>query len=974
MNIKRTLVDRLGGLASPARLVWLWFLIVLGGFEQSGCFAQNKPDKPVLVINSGGHSSDIHGLAFTADGSELISTSNDHTIRFWDVKSGTPTRILRLPIYAERNSGKQALSPDGSLLAASMYGPSGDNWIALITLPEGRIRQQLKADKSQIYNLAFSPDGKLLASGTKDAVTRIWNVSSGKIERVLLEHRAAIAGVAFSPDSRRVVTASSDETARVWSLATGQTEAILRDQEERIYSMSAVAWSPDGRSIATGSLGTPIRIWNPDGTLLKKLPSSPTGRSIRFAKDSNSLLYAGTHGGYLFDLKRGFHQSQCSPMSEFAWSAAFSPDETLAAVGGRGGEELYVWRTANGAPVHRLKGPGLTTWGVGWSADGTRIGWGNTRRNFEINQPDSLYVLHPLEHSFSVAELDLGSVPDASFLRLKSTLGSLSLNRNNNNGWVEVKEGNQTLHTLQTGHSNTATFLPGGLLMIAGFNGMELFDPRTGKLIRKLVGHTSVINSVAPSADGRYLLSSAGDQTVRVWSVDQDEPLLSLFFANNDWIAWTPEGYYAASPGGEKLMGWHVNNGADQWASFYPASQFRSTYYRPDVIKLLLKTGNVARALEAADKARGRMTEKAAITEVLPPKVRITSPTSGHNAPQNTVEVRASATSVGAHPVTALRLLVDGRPYQGQKGVQAVTEPKLGEVTKTWQVELEPGKHKLKVLADSSVSQGVSDEVDVLYVGGQAETPRLPKLYVVAVGITDYPGDLKLNYATKDAEALASALKSHCKPLFRDIEVKTITDAKATRAGILKGLSWLRGQMTQSDYGIFFFAGHGELDNDGSLYFLSIDADTTDLVSSAVPADQVKRVLSGIPGKVITILDACHSASIAGSNAGKRRAAQGSLTDDLVRDLVTDENGVVAMCSSTGREFSLENNQFRQGTFTLSIIEGLSGKADFNKDGVVYLNELDTYVTDRVKELTRGQQHPVTAKPGSIRSFPLAKP
>ena len=89
---------------------------------------------------------------------------------------------------------------------------------------------------------------------------------------------------------------------------------------------------------------------------------------------------------------------------------------------------------------------------------------------------------------------------------------------------------------------------------------------------------------------------------------------------------------------------------------------------------------------------------------------------------------------------------------------------------------------------------------------------------------------------------------------------------------------------------------------------------------------------------------------------------------------MTDDYGVIVMASSTGREFSLESNARRQSTFTLAIVEGLSGAADYNKDHVVYLNELDNYVSDRVKELTQGQQHPVTARPTSVRSFPLARP
>ena len=120
---------------------------------------------------------------------------------------------------------------------------------------------------------------------------------------------------------------------------------------------------------------------------------------------------------------------------------------------------------------------------------------------------------------------------------------------------------------------------------------------------------------------------------------------------------------------------------------------------------------------------------------------------------------------------------------------------------------------------------------------------------------------------------------------------------------------------------------------------------------------------------MIAPLDACH----AGAVGGDRRKGTGGLTDDLVRDLVTDDYGVIVMASSMGREESQENNAHRGGAFTVALTEGLTGKADANKDGTVYLNELDAYLTDRVKELTRGQQHPVTAKPTSIRSFPLAR-
>ena len=315
----------------------------------------------------------------------------------------------------------------------------------------------------------------------------------------------------------------------------------------------------------------------------------------------------------------------------------------------------------------------------------------------------------------------------------------------------------------------------------------------------------------------------------------------------------------------------------------------------------------------------------------------------------------------------ALRLLLDGRPYLGLAGVKSLDPPRSGAVHETWNVVLEPGRHKIAVQADSDVSNAVSEPVEVIV----DQEVQLPMLYVLSIGVAAYPGDLRLNYTAKDAEALAHALQEYSKVLFRKVEVRLLTDQKATRAEMSRGLTWLKQQMTQNDVGVVFFSGHGQKDAEGSLYLLPVDVDTNDLLTTAMPRVVFMNALAGMPGRVITLLDACHAGAIDGD---RRKDGPGGLTDELVRDLVTDDYGVIVMASSTGRESSLESNAQRQSYFTYALTEGLSGKADLNHDGVVYLNELDNYVTDRVKALTKGQQHPVTAKPASIRSFPLAKP
>src|SRR5262249_3327072 len=190
---------------------------------------------------------------------------------------------------------------------------------------------------------------------------------------------------------------------------------------------------------------------------------------------------------------------------------------------------------------------------------------------------------------------------------------------------------------------------------------------------------------------------------------------------------------------------------------------------------------------------------------------------------------------------------------------------------------------------------------------------------------------LKLDYAARDARDLASLWQAKSGTLFRKVEVKLLTDEKATRAEVLGGLLWLRKQMTQKDVGIVSFSGHGVRDTDGSLYLAPVDIDPDNVLASRVPGEQLKKPLAGLPGRLLLLLDACH----AGSVDGDKRRATGGLTDDLVRDLVTDDYGIVVLCSSTGREYSLEDAEQGHGYFTQALLEGLSGKAGYNKDGVV---------------------------------------
>jgi hypothetical protein len=132
--------------------------------------------------------------------------------------------------------------------------------------------------------------------------------------------------------------------------------------------------------------------------------------------------------------------------------------------------------------------------------------------------------------------------------------------------------------------------------------------------------------------DGRLFVSAQSDGTIRWWRARDGGELLALFVHPDGkrWIAWSPRGYFDASVGADELIGWHVNHGFDKTPDFFPVSQFRDRFYRPDVIAKVLDTLDVDAAVRQADAAAGRkMANNAPITQTLPPVVRIAEPAQG---------------------------------------------------------------------------------------------------------------------------------------------------------------------------------------------------------------------------------------------------------------------------------------------------------------------------------------------------------
>ena len=194
-----------------------------------------------------------------------------------------------------------------------------------------------------------------------------------------------------------------------------------------------------------------------------------------------------------------------------------------------------------------------------------------------------------------------------------------------------------------------------------------------------------------------------------------------------------------------------------------------------------------------------------------------------------------------------------------------------------------------------------------------------------------------------------------------------LTDRQANAENVRDGLQWLKTETTYRDISMLYMAGHGVNNNVGDFFFLPVNADINRLNATCVGYREIKETIDAVAGKILIFMDACHSGNVLGSN--QQRAA---MLTQAINDLTNADNGAVVFTSSTGRQFSLENPEWENGAFTKALVEGLNGNADLYDSKTITVKNLDSYITNRVKELTKGQQAPTTIIPKSVPDFPIA--
>ena len=557
-----------------------------------------------LRIEPGMHTAPLRRIDVNAAGTLMATGSDDKTARLWALPEGGRgslklLRTLRVPI-GDGNEGKLyavALSPDGQWVAAGGWDAhySVDNTMAVYIFEAATRRLVTRLDglRNVIYHLAFSNDGARLAAmlGSGEGM-RLWETAGWRLLAGDGDYAGQHAYGAAFDGANRLFTVAWDGHIRRYG-ADGRLESKEPGLGgNRPYS---IATQPHGGKLAVGFYDTTaVEVY--DARTLKRLYAADTSgigransvQSVSWSADGARLYAGGAFWGtnpvlIWQDEGRG-HRTQ-TPLSQNSIMqllpcgdgiAAGAQDPAFGLIAADGAKR--VWQEGVVADMRGKRRDAFTL-----SANGQRVRFGL-----------GLGVEQPL--LFDLAAFRLTECPNAVAEFAEPKILGLDVSDWEDNAAPKLNGKPIALEDYEI--SRALAIAPDASCFALGAEWrLSAYRADGGEIWRKAVPGAAL--GVNITGNGKLVAAAYGDGTIRWHRLSDGEELLALFVHAKKpqlYIAWTPKGYYAASPGAEDLIGWHVNRGFDAAPDFYPASTFASTFNRTDIVKAALDEANNAKA------------------------------------------------------------------------------------------------------------------------------------------------------------------------------------------------------------------------------------------------------------------------------------------------------------------------------------------------------------------------------------------
>lgn len=911
-------------------------LIVLLAFAND-LLAQTAKEQ-FLVVEPQGHNALVNAVMYSQLTRELITVSDDKTVRLWDLDDQALNRTFRMksdPTGPEGMLYAGAISSDGRYVAVAGYSFYND--IKVIDLQKGDVEVVLPGHKDVVTGLAFSPDGQFLASSSADQSIIIWEKGSQYLyekKHSLYQHQGRVNDVSFSPDGTWLVSCSDDETVGMWEVESFGDADPIRLQNH-LGGVKKVATNELG--FLSGDEKGIVNFWGWDGGLIDQITQFDGPVVALETSEFHNLALLSGSKQLLVNLEAPSNKIALFPSNQNVSAGYFTEDRQLMIGQGKSGNIVAI-DLDQMEPVYAMRGHGL---------DLTQLFIKKGLLGFQLSNSSDIQAY------FDFAKGQL--------VRDQSKLNGFRGAEVSDENFEFQKLGTDQLifgasfsvtNTYRDGRVLSYTLLPQDRVAVGSDRTLKVYD-RNGQLLKELEGHNGQVLSIV--ANNKEMYTYGSDQIIKVWSLGDYSLKYNLFMTRNwEWIVWANTGEYTASAGGEQYLNWQVTTPENRLAVFFPVKTHDKAFMSESIDDLAMESSRD----EA--KKQFQLPEK--------PEIRWEMPMEFQTETQQT-STRIRATVYSDQPIEKVRILVSGKAKPQQRGITDLKQ--VDEI-----IELNAYKTTVEIFASTADAKIVSEKrvfINPNYENSSNEgmtildPSKRPNLYFFGIGVSEFANTkFNLTYADDDAEALYETFAEGNSNAYNQFEGVMLLNEEATRDNIIDRFTDLANKVKPTDQIVLFVASHGVNEN-GFYYVLTHDAEEGNIAGSCLRWNDIAMLLSNVPCRVLLFLDTCHSGALGANLSASEDYYKNT---EALRELGSVEIGVVVMSGSTGDESSLESAEWEHGVFTLSLLEGLKQqKADIKKDGLIYLRELDFFVSNNVYELTGGKQNPTTQKPSTISKF-----
>lgn len=489
--------------ASSDKTVKLWKINLQDG-QDDKCPTVN----PDLVESFRGHQGWVTDVEFLQGAQKFITSSRDGTVKIWDIENGLIQDII---IEPDRESATNeiwgiAVHPKDEVFAAA----SQDGTVKLMGF-DGTFVDVLQAHSQRVRDVNFSPDGKLIVSGSDDNTGIVWSYNEGKLLYRLEGHEGHVNQVRFSPDNQAIATVSDGDSnnLKLWNL----NGALLATLEGHTARVKGVDFSPDGATIATASWDTTVRLWDVRGiTPLNLQGHVNRTMDVNFSPDDIILASASwDRRMILWNVDSGDRVREFQHTDRLN-SAIFSPDNELIATTTSSRDRTISLWDRNGlsvARIHNAHDDYIRD--LSFSPDGQLFVTASGDRTVKVWTRDGELLRTIQAHLQGVYGVAFS--PDGKIIASSSQDRTVKL-------WNLQGE---LLKTLE-GHNDwvwNVSFSPDGqVIASASEDGTVKLWNQDGTPIKTLEDHTARVSDVAFSPDGQLIATGSADATIKLWNSD----------------------------------------------------------------------------------------------------------------------------------------------------------------------------------------------------------------------------------------------------------------------------------------------------------------------------------------------------------------------------------------------------------------------------------------------------------------------